>query len=223
MKKIIVLAIMLGVGFNFSGCTSVHELKYGKEKPSISHTFLEDADKRNGIYAWKPDSSAAVSFTAYIRDKEGNLVPSDNIINPSYLFEQKACVMSAAAIKARDSEGGLTLNITPPASGSKADLDAIIREVEKITLLSAKHEAATFLDVAFFGICMASINGSIKSSQVDMLMTEAIIYAASIANGNNIKNLTDDPVSRRTKVQPITSGERVSDVDSLGNNSVAKK
>ncbi len=223
MKKFIVVAVVLGASFIFSGCTSVYELKYGKEKPSISHTFLEDAGKRNGIYAWKPDSSAAVSFTAYTRDKEGNLVPSNNTINPSYLFEQKACVMSAAAIKARDSEGGLTLNITPPTSGVKADFDAIIREVEKITLLSKKHEAATFLDVAFFGICMASINGSINSSQVDKLMSEAIIYASSIANGANITTVTDAPVSEGIKVKPIILGERVSDVEGLGNDNIAKK
>ncbi|MGP5347226.1 hypothetical protein ACTXLJ_11265 [Psychrobacter celer] len=214
---------MLGVGFNFSGCTSIHELTYGKEKPSISYTFLDDKGKRNGIYAWKPNSSAAVSLTAYIRDKQDNLIPDYNTTNPSYLFEQKACVMSAAAIKARDSEGDITLNLTPPTSSAEVDFGAIIREVEKITLLSAKHEAATFLDVAFFGICMASNNGSINSSQVDKLMSEAIAQAASIANGANVTTTTNAPVSRGIMANPIIPGERVSDVEGLGNNSIAKK
>ena len=183
MKEYITMIAIAIVSLAFSGC-SVWDLKYGKEKPKITYSYLTDNSKRDGIHAWNPDTSAAVSMTKYLKDGQGSLINNEDDENITYFYEQKTCVMSAAAIKARDSEGGLTINVTPPSgTDTGVNLGAVTRELQKITMLQNKNEAATFLDVAFFGICMASMNDSINKTEVKSLMDTAITNAAAIANG----------------------------------------
>lgn len=194
MKDFIAVAVMLGASFAFSGCTStsIYEAKWGKEKPTYAHALLDNNEARNGIFIWKPDAAAAVSLAVYKKDANGNLIgPTKRkrvvegvaIEDLVYLYEQKACVMSSAAIKLRDSDGGLSLKV--PASevkGTAVELRAAARELQKFTLLSSKNEAATFLDVALFNICMASMNGYIEDPKIvkDLIM-DAIEKAANIA------------------------------------------
>ena len=199
MKKIVVLSMMLGSGLIFSGCTStsLYETKYGKEKPIPSFATLSNESARNGIFIWRPDSSAVVTLAVYNKDADGNLIEPrkrQRIVNETiledtvYLHEQKACVMAAATARARDSVGGFNVNIDAPVGSTEVDIGAVAAEVQKNTLLLSTSEANTFLDVALFGICMSSINGSISSDHAKTLMSEAIRTAASIASGTNVQN-----------------------------------
>lgn len=196
MNKFVMSAIVVIVSLATSGCaTSLWELRYGKDKPPISYTFLQDVGKRDGIYAWRPDTAAAVSLAVYVRDEKGNVVVYQKDGKSVPLYEQKTCVMSAAAIKARDSEGGFNLSITTPESATGGELGAITRELQKITVLSSKSEAATFLDVALFGICMASMNGYVDQAEAQALIQDAITQAAGIASA-----------AEQTKTQALAAG-----------------
>jgi len=191
VKIFIVVSMVLGASFIFSGCTStsLYEAKYGKEKPIPSFVTLTNKEARNGVFIWRPDSSAAISLAVYNRDINGNLVePSKRqrlvegvIIEDSvYLHEQKACVMSSAAARARDSSGGVNIQVAQPA-GIAVDLGAVAAEIQKNTLLSTTSEANTFLDVALFGICMSSMNGFIEPKEVPQLIKDVVEKAATIA------------------------------------------
>lgn len=239
MKYFIAVAVTLIVSLNLTGCTSIWELKYGKEKPAITHQFLTiENNPRHGIYAWGPDASAAVTLGVYKKDSDGKIIPfersklvldSETVASSNkskdknygierkyrtenetaYLYEQKTCVMSAAAIKTRDSEGGLTVKI--PAS-TVVELGAVARELQKATVLSSKNEAATFLDVALFGICMASLNGYIEDPEIiKSLIMSAIENSATIATKveeTKQEALNPDPKQNPSgiKVDEITSG-----------------
>lgn len=191
MKVFIAVAVVLAASFISSGCTStsLYEAKYGKEKPIPSFATLTNNEARNGIFIWRPDSSAAVSLAVYKRDVAGNLVgpnPRKRIIDgvtiedSVYLHEQKACVMSSAAARSRDSAGGVNIQVAPPA-GTAIDVGAVAAEIQKNTLLSTTSEANTFLDVALFGICMSSMNGFIEPGDVSILIRDAVEKAATIA------------------------------------------
>ncbi len=236
MNKYIMIVAILAASVTFSGC-SVWDLKYGKEKPKITYSYLIQEGKTNGLHAWNPDTSAAVSMAKNIRDSKGEIVSyekqtidkldkkgrqtvdSTKIIEQIYLYEQKTCVMSAAAIKARDSESGFIIDVTPlNGTDASANLSAVTRELQRITMLQSKNEAATFLDVAFFGICMASMNDSINETEVKSLMSTAITSAVAIANGveqteNLIISSESDPKALTSKIvmgkpiiNPVNSG-----------------
>lgn len=229
MNKCIAVAVILATSFTFSGCTSLYELKFGKEKAPISFSYLTQDGKSDGIHAWKPDASAAVSMSKYLRDSNQKIINYERdramfeynrrgkIIRKYYegketvnLYEQKTCVMSAAAIKARDSEGGFTLNVTVPEGvGTGVELGGVVRELQKITALQSKDEAATFLDVALFGICMASMNGYISPVEVQQLIREAIIQSASIAK--SIEKTKKDLISTDVPLNPIVLGGEIQD------------
>ncbi|OXL18920.1 hypothetical protein [Psychrobacter sp. DAB_AL32B] len=229
MNKFTAVAVILATSFTFSGCTSWYELKFGKEKAPISFSYLTQDGKSDGIHAWKPDASAAVSMSRYLRDSDGKIITYERdramfkynqkgkITEKYYegketvnLYEQKTCVMSAAAIKARDSEGGLTLNVTVPEGvGTGVELGGVVRELQKITTLQSKDEAATFLDVALFGICMASMNDYISPVEVPLLMQEAIKQSASIATA--IEKTKKDVMSTDASLNPMVLGGEIQD------------
>ena len=63
MNKYIMIVAILAASVTFSGC-SVWDLKYGKEKPKITYSYLIQEGKTNGLHAWNPDTSAAVNTIA---------------------------------------------------------------------------------------------------------------------------------------------------------------
>lgn len=229
MNKCIAVAMILVSSFTFSGCTSWYEIKYGKEKAPITFSYLNEEEKINGIHAWKPDATAAVSMSRYLRDSDEKIMNYERdrsmfeynrrgkIIRKYYegkekvnLYDQKVCVMSAAAIKARDSEGGLTVNVTVPKGvGTGVELGGVVRELQKITVLQSKYEAATFLDVALFGICMASVNGYISPAEVPSLIQDAIKQSASMATA--IEKTKKEVVSTDKSLNPIVLGGEIQD------------
>ena len=226
MKKIVVLSMILGSSLIFNGCTStsVYEAKYGKEKPIPSFATLSNESARNGIFIWRPDSSAVVSLAVYNKDADGNfvgprkrqrLVDKTVLEDSVYLHEQKACVMSSATARARDSVGGFKVDVVPPAGNTRVNVGAVAAEMQKNTLLLATSEANTFLDIAFFGICMSSINGSIDNDDAKALMSEAIQSAVSIAKGTSIQTTEEVSSSSASEIESITLGTTVPDVKGL--------
>lgn len=236
MNKYITIISILAASFTFSGC-SVWDLKYGKEKPKITYSYLTQEGKTNGLHAWNPDTSAAVSMAKNLRDSKGEIVSyekitidkldkkgrqtadSTKITEQIYLYEQKTCVMSAAAIKARDSESGLTIKVNPVnGTETSANFGAVTRELQKITMLQSKNEAATFLDVAFFGICMASMNDSIDKTEVKTLMSTAITSAAAIANGveKSIDEVSSSSADLGLSISTIVIGKPITNPVSSG-------
>ncbi len=101
----------------------------------------------------------------------------------AYLYQQKACVMSSAAIKLRNSDSGISLDVPASLTGTitEVELRAAAKEFQKVTALTSKNEATTFLDVALFNICMASINGLIAPEEVAGLINNAVEKAATFA------------------------------------------
>lgn len=202
-----------------TGCaTSVWEMKYGKEKPPISYAFAEDGASLDGIYAWKPDAVAAVSRAVYTVNEETNSVITYDmpvrdengiyVIKGLPLYHRKTCVMSAAAIKERNSEGGFNLTVNPPAGDTGGTVGAVSRELQKVTILASMSEAATFLDVAMFGICTAAMNGDLNEQTKD-LFKHSITEAASIARirEQTKKDIATDRSSADSmKIAPATPG-----------------
>ena len=231
MNKCIAVAGILATSVTFGGCTSLYELKYGKEKAPISFSYLTEDGKSDGVHAWKPDASAAVSMSKYLKNPQGEMISYERnraylesktgnlfkrtekyktVKETAYFYEQKTCVMSAAAIKARDSEGGLTINVTVPEGvGTGVELGGVVRELQKITALQSKDEAATFLDVALFGICMASMNGYISPVEVPFLIQEAIKQSATIAT--TIEKTKQNVISTDPSLNPIVLGGEIQD------------
>lgn len=237
MKDFIAVAVILGAGFAFSGCTntSFYDAKWGRDKPKTSFMVLDSSEARNGIYSWRPDTVAAVSRGVYAKDKQGQIItyeksvsyvksePTNKFKKKEYgtrkisvpYYEQKLCVMSAAAIKAQDSEGGLVINVPVSAAGAKSEVDfrAVVREIQRVTELSRKKEAATFLDIALFNICLASMNGYIEDPEIiRSLVMEAIAKSATIAEleaETKQKELNPDleQSSSGINVSGTTSGE----------------
>lgn len=220
-------AIMLFLAMTtMTGCaTSVWEMKYGKEKPPISYAFVEDGASLDGIYAWKPDAVAAVSRAAYEPNAEKNSVITYDMPvrdeNGKYvdkkfpLYKRKTCVMSAAAIKERNSEGGLNLTVNAPTGKTGGTVGAVSRELQKVTILASTSEAATFLDVAMFGICMAAMNGDLDGQATIELFKHSITEAASIARireqtKNEIAADKDGAVD--IKIPPVTTGKPPAEV-----------
>lgn len=212
-----------------TGCaTSVWEMKYGKEKPPISYAFVEDGASLDGIYAWKPDAVAAVSRAAYEPNSEKNSVITldmpvrdrngEYVAKKFPLYKRKTCVMSAAAIKERNSEGGLNLTVNAPTGETGGTVGAVSRELQKVTILASTSEAATFLDVAMFGICMVAMNGDLNE-QTKELFKHSITEAASIAR---IREQTKNEIAAdkdgvvNIKIAPVTPGKPPAEVADPG-------
>ncbi|MGB2784795.1 hypothetical protein [Psychrobacter sp.] len=205
MNKCIALAAILVASTNFTGC-SVWDIKYGEGKPKITHQLHDvNGEERDGIYAWNPDTVGAVTSRTYPTDKDGKLIYVLKGEKTVPLSIPRTCVMSAAAIKAKDSEGGVTVNVNPPVGSTGVNFNAMSRELQKITVLSTKSEAATFLDVALFGICMSTMNGQLQESENRALFEIAIKESAAIAiaaEGTKREAIKPDPIQ---PIQPIPS------------------
>lgn len=194
-----------------SGC-SAHELWWGKQRPSVGYTFLRDEGRRDGIYAWRPDAAAAVAAPSYVRDPKGYLVKHPG--RDEYLYEQRTCVLSAAAIKSRDAEGGLTVEVDAPQGATSGEIGAIAREIQRINMLGSKNEAATFLDVALFNICIASLNGMVSDGDAKTLIADALARATEIGKAEQDAKIralgasTGSPASS-TVIAPVKPGAQV--------------
>ena len=139
-------------------------------------------------------AAVAVSLETIRWKKDGVFEEAQN---GDPVYEKKTCIMSAAAIKAHDSEMNLTVNLTLP-EGERTELSSMIKELQRVTLLASKSEAVSFLDTALFGICVVKMNGHINDEQTKELIQLAIRAAAK---------MTDDTKEIKEKIMSQPTGE----------------
>jgi hypothetical protein len=158
-KFLIVMPALL-----LSGCaTSVWDAKWGPDKPHISYASLESGGAPlDKLYVWNPNNNAAYVF-------------------PSTATATVACIASADVAKARNHESGFKIdlgNILDKIESTK--IEETLKVIDSVTKLSDKGEAASFLNVAMFHICMMAGSGKITPSEANSLLGKAIDKAAEM-------------------------------------------
>lgn len=157
--------IAVGLYGILSGCGwSAWEAKWGPDKPHISYVSLESgrtqADK---LYVWNPNNNAAYVFHEIINGKE---------------LSTSACLASADVAKARNTESEIKIDLGKILED--ATLEGKQKILDTVMKLSERNEAASFLNVALFHICMLAGAEKIKDAEVSTLIGKAIEEAAKI-------------------------------------------
>ncbi|MBV2159112.1 hypothetical protein EUC41_01195 [Achromobacter denitrificans] len=174
-------AVCVVVG-GLSGCGA-----WSADKPKPSFAFVS-SEHAAGIFAWKPDAAVSVVQNRPLLDANNSpiyreVIEKDKAGNEQStrhsMTEPKTCVMSAAAIRVRDAEAGISL--TPPKD--VGELSAVWRELQKIAILGSPSAAATYLDVAMFGICLAAMNNHIDQKETAALIAQALKEASQLGLG----------------------------------------
>ncbi|PKF77884.1 hypothetical protein CW749_19320 [Vibrio sp. vnigr-6D03] len=161
MKKMIALGIFLSL--LTTGCASSWwGVKYGKEKPHISFVQTPSGEVKDRLYVWNPNHNAA-----YIFDGSNGKIA--------------ACLASADVAKSRDFEASLNLDVGKILDKIESGkVDSTLKSIEKLTKLSEKKEAASYLNVAMFHICMLAGADKISQQQAATLMQKAIEHSATL-------------------------------------------
>ncbi len=161
---------MVVLSFMFGGCGwSAWEAKWGPDKPHISYVSLtSDETQPDKLYVWNPNNNAAYVFQKYLRGESKGLP----------VEVTGACMASADVAKARSFEGEIKLDLGKLADD--ASLEQKQKVLDTVTKLSERNEAASFLNVALFHICMMAGAEKIDRIQANALMLKAIEEAAKV-------------------------------------------
>lgn len=156
--------IAVGLCGILSGCGwSVWEAKWGPDKPHISYVSLEPGKTPpDKLYVWNPNNNAAYVFHE-MKEKERST---------------SACLASADVAKTRNTEGEIKIDLGKILED--ATLEGKQKILDTVTKLSERNEAASFLNVALFHICMMAGAEKIKDAEVGTLIGKAIEEAAKI-------------------------------------------
>lgn len=216
-----------GVALACTGCAGGWEFVHGQQKPQMSATVVS----RDYIYTdlsdpskdGKPFRSGEITFEAnqetdtkqgVADDKKPSEKPTKsppktvaivswNPVNTAALVDNhgQACVQAAAAVRNTSLEGGVKVSIT-----DKADVQGVNRVIDSATILSAKDAAASFLDVALFGICVIALNQTNN------------VVAASAFNKEDLKDMINEAVKQAAdlgaKIAAIGKGNSAPDTGS---------
>ncbi|ULA63382.1 MAG: hypothetical protein LZF86_110077 [Nitrospira sp.] len=171
---------LVAITLVLSGCgMSAWELKWGSDKPHISYASLDSGkDQADKIYVWNPNNNAAYVFHKDGQDpdkKEGE-------VKRLPVEVTGACMASADVAKARSYEGEIKLDLGKLADD--ASLEQKQKVLDTVTKLSERNEAASFLNVALFHICMMAGAGKIDQSQANTLMLKAIEEAPKVTKSS---------------------------------------
>lgn len=184
VRYLLCQACVVATAFVLSGCgVSAWELKWGSDKPHISYASLNSGESQaDKLYVWNPNNNAA-----YVFHKDGQDLDKKEGEGKRLPVEVAgACMASADVAKARSFEGEIKLDL-----GKLAD-DATLEQKQKVldtvTKLSERNEAASFLNVALFHICMMAGAGKVNESQVNALMLKAIEEAPKVTKSNVAQN-----------------------------------
>ncbi len=167
---------MVVLSFMFGGCGwSAWEAKWGPDKPHISYVSLtSDETQPDKLYVWNPNNNAA-----YVFHKDGQDLSKREGENKRLPVEVTgACMASADVAKARSFEGEVKLDLGKLADD--ASLEQKQKVLDTVTRLSERNEAASFLNVALFHICMMAGAEKIDRTQANALMLKAIEEAAKV-------------------------------------------
>lgn len=160
---------------------------WSADKPKPSFAFVS-SQHAAGIFAWNPDAAVSVVQNRPLLDANSSPIYRDVIerdtagneqVIRNPMTEPKTCVISAAAIRVRDTEAGASF--TPPKD--VGELRVIWRELQKIAILGSPSAAATYLDVAMFGICLAAMNNHIDQKETAALIAQALKEASQLGLG----------------------------------------
>jgi len=166
--------IAVGLCGMLSGCGwSAWEAKWGPDKPHISYVSLEPGKTPpDKLYVWNPNNNAAYVF----REMNGKERSTS------------ACLASADVAKARNTEGEIKIDLGKILED--ATLEGKQKILDTVTKLSERNEAASFLNVALFHICMMAGAEKIKDAEVGALIGKAIEEAAKITKPVSPVNAT---------------------------------
>lgn len=158
------VVIAVGLCGMLGGCGwSAWEAKWGPDKPHISYVSLESGKTQpDKLYVWNPNNDAAYVFHE-MNGKERST---------------SACLASADVAKARNSEGEIKIDLGKFLEDTT--LEGKQKILDTVTKLSERNEAASFLNVALFHICMLAGADKIKDAEVGTLIGKAIDEAAKI-------------------------------------------
>lgn len=166
--------IAVGLCGILSGCGwSAWEAKWGPDKPHISYVSLESGKTQlDKLYVWNPNNNAA-----YVFQKKNGEERSVSV-----------CLASADVAKARNFETEIKIDLGKILED--ASLEGKQKILDTVTKLSERSEAASFLNVALFHICMMAGAEKIKDVEVGTLMGKAIDEAAKITKPVPLVNAT---------------------------------
>lgn len=167
---------VVGMSFILGGCGwSAWEAKWGPDKPYISYASLNSGESQaDKLYVWNPNNNAA-----YVFHKDGQDLDKKEGEGKRLPVEVTgACMASADVAKARSFEGEIKLDLGKLADD--ASLEQKQKVLDTVTRLSERNEAASFLNVALFHICMMAGAEKIDQAQANALMIKAIEEAVKV-------------------------------------------
>ncbi len=175
------LFILLPFLSMLAGC-SWREFVTGAPKPQISYVKLTGSDKEpvDKIYVWNPDTSAAYIYPT--NNSQINAANGDSVT--AYIVNYsagKACIYGADVFKTIDSEFDSSATIKAINDIDGLDASTKGKLIENVTKISEKDEAAAYLSVAMFNLCMIGANQNIKDDQMAELIEVALEQARIVA------------------------------------------